>query len=148
MNFLYQRGTHGAVYYDALNIRQSVFVEEQGVDPQREMDQLDDDRIHIVGYIEEEPIVTARFYIKKDKSSNISLLKIERVAVLKAYRGKGWGKQLIEEIIHYAKKQGIDRLALSSQEYVMKFYQHFGFICVSDVYLDAGIAHYDMTLDL
>lgn len=148
MKFLYQKGTHGAVYRDALNIRQAVFVEEQGVDATREMDQLDDERIHIVGYIEERPIVTARFYIKRDKGSDISLLKIERVATLKAYRKQGWGKELIEEIIHYAKEQKIDRLALSSQAYVVKFYQHFGFICVSDAYLDAGIPHYDMTLDL
>ena len=84
---------------DCFEIRKCVFVEEQGVPLENEFDQYEDYSFHIVGYINGVPMATARI-----RSLNTHVCKIERVAIIKWYRGLGYGKKLIHAIETIAKK--------------------------------------------
>lgn len=86
MTFLVIQAQTDKEIADALSIRNQVFIEEQGVDPKIELDQYDAKAIHFVGYLNQEPIAVARVQIIDHKG------KIQRVAVLKSYRNKGYGK--------------------------------------------------------
>lgn len=74
---------NSSVYTDALSIRETVFINEQNVDKSEEIDALENQCIHVVAYKNLIPVATARLHPKDD---NVG--KIQRVAVLKEFRGK------------------------------------------------------------
>ena len=84
--FTIHSGTWADFAEDAQFIRQQVFIQEQNIAPEDEWDAQAVIALHFVLYAENQPIATARLL---DNNS------IGRVAVLKAYRGKGIGKLLI-----------------------------------------------------
>lgn len=88
-------------------------------------------------------IGTARInYINK-------IAKIERVAILNEYRGNGIGKELILHILSVLdSNKKIEKIKLSSQIQVIEFYKKLGFRECSGEYIDAGITHIDMELNL
>ena len=75
-------------------IRRSVFQEEQGVAPEIEFDGQDETAEHLLAYLDNQPVGTARI-----RSLNKQTAKIERLAVLPPARGKGIGKKLMEKAL-------------------------------------------------
>ncbi|MNC71940.1 putative N-acetyltransferase YjcF [compost metagenome] len=64
------------------------------------------------------------------------------------YRKQGIGKILMQHIIEYARHHKLPFLKLSAQTYVTAFYEALGFVVQGEEYLDCGIPHIDMTLEL
>ncbi|AQZ83062.1 GNAT family N-acetyltransferase [Acinetobacter calcoaceticus] len=124
---------------DAKLIREQVFIQEQGIAPEDEWDDLDAMVLHFIVYDREQPIATARLLPQHS---------VGRVAVLMPYRKQGIGKILMEHIIDYARQQNLPYLKLSAQTYVTAFYEALGFVVQGEEYLDCGIPHIDMTLEL
>lgn len=123
-------------------VRTEVFVKEQNVPVELEMDDADamDDTHHwLMTNSEGEPIATARM---------LASGKIGRVAVLKAYRGQHIGNLLMGAIIRFAGESGFMSVYLDSQNSAISFYQKLGFVVEGDEFMDAGIPHHRMTLAL
>ena len=123
-------------------IRMIVFVDEQGVPADLEMDDLDATATHLLAFVGGQPVGTARLVDKGDA------LKIGRVAVIKERRGCGAGRHLMEFAIDVARSRGYREAVLSSQTYVIPFYERLGFVAEGPEYDDAGIPHRTMRLAL
>jgi len=125
---------------DAFHVRQIVFVDEQQVPKELEMDQYEDDSLHFIVYLTDRPIATARIrsYLKEDTA------KVERVAVLKEFRGTGIGKQLMQYIEQEATKKGYSTLRLNAQQHAESFYEELGYQTISEPFDEAGIQHVTM----
>lgn len=122
-----------------LALRFKVFVDEQAVPVEEERDALDAVATHLLATIDGTPMGTARIVWLDDTA------KIGRVCVLKAARGTGLGKQLIEAAVDVAAhRDGIAKAKLGSQVHAIGFYEKLGFEVFGPVYLDAGIEHRDM----
>ncbi len=124
---------------DALAIRRTVFIEEQGVPVDRELDGKDDEALHLIGYLNTEAVATARL-LEIDDSTG----KVERVAVLPAYRGNGYGMAIMDAVETSAASCGYDELILHAQLDVVGFYEYLDYEVSSDVFTDAGIPHREM----
>ena len=133
--FTIDSGAWADLAADAKFIREQVFIQEQNIVPEDEWDAQDAIALHFMLYAENQPIATARLL---DNNS------IGRVAVLKAYRGKGIGKLLMLNIMQQAQKQHREFLKLSAQVYAIPFYAALGFAVQGAEYLDCGIPHVDM----
>ncbi|MDC4387654.1 GNAT family N-acetyltransferase [Acinetobacter baumannii] len=120
-------------------IREQVFIQEQGIEPEDEWDDFDATAVHFMVYDEGQPIATARLLPQHS---------VGRVAVLMPYRKQGIGKILMQHIIEYARQHKLPYLKLSAQTYVTAFYEALGFKVQGEVYQDCGIPHIDMTLTL
>ncbi|RWR05536.1 GNAT family N-acetyltransferase [Siminovitchia fortis] len=123
---------------DAFSIRKKVFVEEQQVPVEIEIDEHENNSAHFVLYDGEKPAGAGRFRILDDKG------KVERICILPEYRGKGAGNQIMAAIEEYAKQLPVEELVLNSQSYAVPFYEKLGYIVVSEEFLDAGIPHRKM----
>ena len=75
---------------DAFHVRTIVFVNEQNVPPEREQDKHDDHAVHFIGYKDARPIAASRVRLID------SYGKLERICVLKEFRGKSYGSQIIK----------------------------------------------------
>jgi len=124
---------------DAKYIREQVFIQEQGIAPEDEWDDLDAVVLHFIVYDKEQPIATARLLPQHS---------VGRVAVLVSYRKQGIGKILMQHIIDYARQHKLPYLKLSAQTYVTAFYEALGFHVQGEIYEDCGIPHIDMILEL
>ena len=128
---------------EAYFVRESVFIHEQGVPAVLELDEFDSQAQHALAYQASKCIGTGRLVIPNSKEGHIG-----RMAVLKAYRGKGFGKLLLQTLIGQARKQGLIQLTLHAQLTAISFYEQFGFASVGEPYDEAGIPHRDMILNI
>ncbi|MGY3767149.1 GNAT family N-acetyltransferase [Vagococcus vulneris] len=126
------------VYQDAVDIRMEVFVKEQAVPKELEVEG-EEGCVHFVLYENGQPLATARLY---EKSPGV--FKIQRVAVSKSGRGKGYGEIIMHGLKDYAKKHGGNELVLGAQLQALGFYEKIGYQVFGDVYEDAGISHRNM----
>lgn len=127
---------------DAYNVRKIVFVEEQKVPMELEIDEFESEAAHFVLYDNDEPIGAGRFRI----IDNIG--KVERVCVKKEKRKSGAGQIIMEKIEQYAQEKGLPKLKLNAQIQAIPFYSRLGFTVSSDEFLDAGIPHKTMFKEL
>ena len=118
-------------------IRTEVFVREQGVPEELEMDSLDTTAEHFIAYDNDKPVGCARLIDNK---------KIGRMAVLSSHRNSGVGKLILDHIKRYAAQKRYTLLQLSAQCHAYNFYQLSEFKAYSKPYEDAGIPHIDMEL--
>ena len=132
--------TDSPEYLDALKVRHEVFVVEQGVSIEEEIDELENETDHLVIYENSEPIAAARIY---DLGSNT--YKAHRVCVLKDARGKGYGVEIMHQIELRAQKLGARRITLGAQNTAIPFYEKLGYQTEGEEFLDAGIPHHTMT---
>jgi predicted GNAT family N-acyltransferase len=123
----------------AMPIREAVFVAEQGVPAELEMDEFDADCLHALAYDGAKAVGTGRLLPDGH---------IGRMAVLKEFRGKGVGGAVLDSLIDAAKRRGDRELALSAQVHALAFYRAHGFKPVGEVYQEAGIPHQAMTRTL
>lgn len=128
---------------EASFVRKHVFIEEQGVPVDMEIDEFDPTAKHALAYVDSECVGTARLIALPE---NIG--KIGRMAVLQAYRRQGLGRQLLNALLESCKSQGIAQLELHAQLSAIPFYKQFGFIAQREIYYEAGIAHRDMILSI
>ena len=124
-------------------LRHQVFVVEQGVATELEVDGLDGQAVHLLATVAGRPVGTARLLAYADKG------KIGRVCVLADWRGRGIGARLILAAVGmFRVTPGVETVKLGAQVQALGFYQGLGFAPVGGVYLDAGIDHQDMILTL
>lgn len=119
------------------NIRKQVFVLEQGVDPKLEMDPFDKDAIHFLLLINGTAIGTARWRITKLG------VKLERFAILKAYRKSGYGSELVKAVLSDVSSSN-EVIYLNSQLNAVSFYKKLGFEPQGSMFEEAGIQHFKM----
>jgi predicted GNAT family N-acyltransferase len=120
-------------------IRMEVFVGEQRVPVEEEMDELDAAAVHVLALADGEPIGTGRLILADAETARIG-----RMAVLKARRGEGIGGAILQRLIDVARERGVRKLTLAGQLHAISFYERFGFAAHGDVFLDAGIEHRTM----
>jgi predicted GNAT family N-acyltransferase len=124
----------------AFSIRLRVFVREQGVPQEIELDEDDRKAIHFLATVRGKPVGTARLVVKNGKA------KIGRMAVLKSYRAKGAGKALLKRAVALAVKRRAKIIYLHAQISVAGFYEKMGFRSVGRRFIEAGIPHRKMVL--
>ena len=127
----------------ALAVRRDVFIEEQGVPEEVEMDGRDDEAVHFVATDGGDPVGAARL-----RQVEPGVGKVERVAVLADRRGDGIGRELMSALETTAAQRGIDRLVMHAQTHVEEFYRRLDYETTSDVFEEAGIDHVEMEKDL
>lgn len=143
MHFEIFYGDKNELFKLAREIRLKVFVEEEGIDINLEIDGKDSDCYQIVFFCENKAAGTARFSINENNQ-----LKIQRVAVLKDFRGQGVGQKMMEAIEKWGQENNFKEAALSAQKHALGFYEKLGYQKHGGEYLEAGIPHYDMTKKL
>jgi predicted GNAT family N-acyltransferase len=134
---------------EAFSIRKLVFIEEQGVPKEMELDEHDPVAWHALAYLDSQCIGTARLVILKDGVGGIGGIgRIGRMAVLPKYRKQGHGVRLLNALLDQGKAKGITQFELHAQLSAIAFYELFGFIAQGAIYDEAGIAHRDMILSI
>ena len=129
-------------------LRIKVFVEEQKVPIELELDEKDnsENTVH-VGFFDNNKLIGVARLIDLDKD----VIHIGRVVIDKEYRGQGIGRELIircENIAQQILKRKII-IELSAQIQAENFYKSLGYNRVNDkIYLDAGIEHVDMRKEI
>ena len=124
----------------AFSIRLRVFVGEQGVPREIELDADDGRAIHYLAFVGDKAVGTTRIVIQSGQA------KIGRMAVLKGFRGRGVGKALLRRAIGLAMRYEAKAIFLHAQIPVIGFYEKMGFRCVGRRFAEAGIPHRKMIL--
>ena len=122
----------------AFDIRINVFVHEQDVPLEDELDEFDTLNglcDHILVYYQDKPVGTGRIRFLDEVG------KLERICILKDYRKFGLGKAIIEALESIAKNKGIKKFKLHAQTQAEGFYQRLGYTAVSDIFIEDGIPH-------
>lgn len=119
-------------------IRMTVFVDEQRVPEEEELDADDETATHFLVEQDGVAIATARLLDKGAYS------KIGRVAVSKVARGTGAGAALMRFIEAHAQSRGAREVVLDAQVQALGFYEKLGYWAEGEEFLDAGIPHYRM----
>ncbi|MUG44928.1 GNAT family N-acetyltransferase [Paenibacillus woosongensis] len=126
-----------------LNIRKEVFVEEQKVPIDLEIDEYDvisPDAVHVLIEMEGAAAATGRITYYKDNSA-----KMQRIAVRKPFRSKGVGKILLLAMEERARELGLTKSVLDAQCQAEGFYAKLGYETIStEPFYDAGILHVRM----
>ena len=131
--------------YQILRLRSEVFVVEQDCVYQ-DLDNKDQISVHIFIKEKNEIVAYTRIFKSGDYYKNPS---IGRVVVSKKNRGKELGKKIMIHSIEYIKKnlKG-EKIELSAQKYLDKFYKHLGFYKIGEDYLEDGIPHQRMIKEI
>ena len=126
-------------YLKCLDIRKSVFIKEQKVDKNLEIDEFEKTCTHFLVYVDGQAVATGRFRIK-----NI-FLKFERMAVLKEFRGRKLGSVLLKHMVDVGYKKYPRYLqTMHAQEGALHFYKKMGWEVISKSFIEADIKHYLM----
>ena len=119
----------------ALDIRITVFVKEQGfVDDEDETDKV---ALHLVLLEDGTPIATCRVFVREDDGEYL----LGRFAVLKEYRGRGVGRELLCFAEDSVRELGGTRLTLHSQYDAREFYEKCGYSQEGDIEYEQGCPH-------
>ena len=121
----------------ALNVRFRVFVAEQQVPMDEELDEFDSVATHAIVLHQKEIVATGRVvYINEDSAARIG-----RMAVDVEWRRKGLGGLLLQFLEKEAAAQGVNTYILNAQEYVKDFYASHGYVERGETFLEANILH-------
>jgi predicted GNAT family N-acyltransferase len=121
-------------------VRERVFIEEQKVPRELEWDEWDEHCDHALALDGAgNPVGTARLLPDG---------RIGRMAVLKEWRGRGVGAALMEAMLEQARQRSITRITLHAQTHAAGFYRRFGFSERGEEFLEAGIPHVEMAMEL
>lgn len=129
---------------EVLKIRIEVFVWEQKCPMAEEIDQYDGQCYHLVALWQGVVIGTLRLIPFPKKN----IVKLGRFVVRKAKRGEGIGKQMMQEAIQIVRQWKYEKIVLDAQVYALPFYENFGFKAIGDPFMDAGIPHKRMELEV
>jgi predicted GNAT family N-acyltransferase len=117
-------------------IRGIVFIEEQEVDWEGEIDEFEDDSIHILGEVGGQPVASGRLRELPD-----NWFKLERIAVRPRWRGKGYAREMVVALLEEAKRRGAKKFKMHAQVYLEDFYNDHGFRKEGPVFDECGIDH-------
>lgn len=120
-------------------IRTVVFVDEQHVPPEEELDDLDATSTHVLARVDGVPVGTGRLILGPNGSARIG-----RMAVLASHRGQGVGSAILLHLMERARESAVQTVTLSAQVHAIPFYERHGFVAHGEIYLDAGIEHRTM----
>ncbi len=121
-------------------LREFVFIGEQQVPPKLEWDGKDENCVHILAQDEKgRGIGTARMTAEG---------QIGRMAVLRTWRHRGVGSDMLTALLTIARARQLARVQLDSQTHAVDFYLRHNFIAQGETFMDAGIPHQHMTLSL
>lgn len=135
-----RHGTWARLQRQAAPIRQAVFVMEQGVPEDLELDELDAESEHwLVADEQGSAIATGR--LTPDGH-------IGRLAVLSPWRGQGIGALIVRDMLRHARTVGLAQVVLNAQTHALGFYQQLGFRAEGPVFDDAGLPHRRMVQTL
>ena len=123
----------------AFEVRKQVFVEEQGISEDLEIDGHEEEALHIVVKDGERVIGTARVLFLATNQ-----VKLERMAILKTFRRKGIGRRLIYHLSEDLSKKQVVQVVLHAQYSVVAFYKSCGFEESGSPFWEAGIKHIKM----
>lgn len=129
-------------YFETVKaIRTAVFTEEQGANADEEFDAYDSKAEFALLFENGAPVGTART-VKAPKG-----YKIGRIAVLKEYRGKGYGDLLVRVITRRAFEKCADTVYVDAQNYAVPFYEKIGFKVIGEELFDRGLPHIPMSIE-
>ncbi len=129
--------------YEILKLRVDVFVVEQNC-PYPEIDGKDKEAYHL--WLKDEKGIAAYLRVL-DRGVSFEDCAIGRV--ISARRRQGIGTEILKAGITAAKEKfGADKITIEAQVYAKEFYEKQGFVQVSEPFLEDGIPHIIMTLDL
>lgn len=129
---------------DAYVVRKKVFVEEQQVPPELEIDEYEDHSEHFVAYNEQHiPVGAGRLRPLSNTEA-----KVERICVAQSERGNSLGAQIMQVLETAAQEKGIQTLLLHAQDHAERFYQRLGYQTISEPFDEAGIIHVKMKKEL
>ena len=124
----------------ATAIRHQVFVVEQQVPAEIELDEFDAVSLHALAHDAHGAAVGTGRLLPDGH--------IGRMAVLQHARGAGVGAALLRALMEAARARGQREVMLNAQTHAMPFYEHFGFVAHGEEFDDAGIAHRAMRREL
>lgn len=119
-----------------IGIRREVFVVEQDVPIEIELDGADPDCRHLLAF---DPHGRAIGTARMQASGHIG-----RIAVVADWRKRRVGSRLVEAMIERARAAGLESVDLDSQVHALGFYEKLGFGARGDVFMEAGIPHQNM----
>lgn len=118
----------------ACYVRMKVFVLERNIAIEDEFDHLDtSDRVYAVMFVGKEPVATGRFIQENDQ-----VARLTRIATLDSFRGKGYGRQIIQALEKHAQTERVRRIVIHSELTAKTFYEALGYQTCSDVYEEDG----------
>ena len=124
----------------ASEVRKAVFIEEQGISPDIELDELDTTAVHAVAFNRfGMPVATGRLLQDAPKEARIG-----RMAVTRVLRGQRWGRAILDALVDASRERGDDKVILHAQCSAEGFYRRAAFEVVGEPYEEAGIAHITM----
>ncbi len=119
-----------------LAVRHKVFVEEQGIALEEDVDGLDEEAIQFLVRDGDQPVGTLRILVKDTTA------KIGRLAVLKSHRGRGLGRDLMLAALEHLQAQDhLTKVKLGAQIEAIGLYESLGFRPEGDTFMDAGLPH-------
>lgn len=130
----------------ALAVRFPVFVEEQRVPVEEEIDdhdRSDGDARHALIRDGDVPVAAGRYYRTDGTTAQVG-----RMAVLRAYRGLRLGRQLLDALLDDARRRGFTRVALNAQDHAVGFYAKAGFTPFGETLVECDILHQPMEFAL
>lgn len=128
----------------ATAVRQAVFVEEQGIAREDEWDEADKTAVHaVVTNLLGMPVATGRLLREGESASGSA--RIGRMAVDRALRGSGVGRQVAQALQQVAAERGDRHVVLSAQRSAEAFYRRLGYQPFGEPYDEVGIAHIGMS---
>lgn len=119
-------------------VRGIVFMGEQGIRFGEEMDEHEHAAVHLLGELDGEPIAAGRVRVVQ------ACAKLERLAVRRPYRGRGYGDDLVRFALEVARDQGLRTFRLNAQITVRAFYARHGFKVCGENFFEANIEHCPM----
>jgi len=117
-------------------IRIAVFMDEQGFT--EEFDALDEICTHLVMFDRDIPVATCRTWLSEDG------WHVGRLAVIKYYRGRGLGRDMLVHAEEYVRRLGGDSISLHAQCRAEAFYRKCGYTPYGEIDYDEGVPHMHM----
>jgi predicted GNAT family N-acyltransferase len=141
--FSYKLVTGDVELQEAFEVRRQVFVREQGISEDMVFDGHDREALHIVIKDGERVIGSARVQFLADNQA-----KLERMAILKRYRRKGIGREMLLFLDAVWKDNQVQQVIIHAQFEVIPFYKLCGFDELGLPFREAGIKHIKMRKQL
>ena len=115
-------------------VRDEVFLREQQISRELELDDRDECCSHVIIYNDGQPTATGRIDLAKGG-------KVGRVAVVPTHRRSGLGSMVMHALEAFAWQQGLDRVWFNAQASAVPFYLWLGYEICSEEFMEAGIPH-------
>ncbi|MDE2844587.1 MAG: GNAT family N-acetyltransferase [Chloroflexota bacterium] len=130
----------------AINVRMRVFVVEQQIPAEEELDDADATATHAVVFKDSEVIGTGRMLLVEGDPAGTC--RVGRMSVDREWRRHGVGGLILEFLENAARAQGMTHCLLHAQEYVKSFYAGHGYREQGEVFLEVDIPHVEMVKKL